>query len=142
MDWVETGILLVHVAVAIALVVLILLQQGKGADAGAAFGGGSSQTVFGSSGGVGFMVKLTAVLAALFFVTSFALAMYAKQRAEIGAQEGVPMVEESSSNSEQQGEATNQAPDISSDSGASGSESESGNAAGGSGDGDEVPSIE
>ena len=142
MDWVETGILLVHVAVAIALVVLILLQQGKGADAGAAFGGGSSQTVFGSSGGVGFMVKLTAVLAALFFVTSFALAMYAKQRAEIGAQEGVPMVEESSSGSEQQGESTDQAPDISSDSGASGSGSDSGSADEGSSEGDEVPSIE
>jgi preprotein translocase subunit SecG len=143
MDWVETGILLVHVAVAVALVVLVLLQQGKGADAGAAFGGGSSQTVFGSSGGVGFMVKLTAVLAALFFVTSFALAMYAKQRAEVGVQEGVPMVEESSSASgEQNGEGSGQAPDIASDSGAGGTESESGGSREGEGEGEEVPSIE
>ena len=96
MDWVESAILLAHVLIAAALVVLILLQRGKGADAGAAFGGGSSQTVFGSAGGVGFMVKLTAVLSALFFVTSFSLAMYAKQRAEMGAQAGVPVVEESS----------------------------------------------
>lgn len=142
MDWVETGILLVHVAVAVALVVLVLVQQGKGADAGAAFGGGSSQTVFGSSGGVGFMVKLTAVLAALFFVTSFALAMYAKQRAEMGAQEGVPTVEESSFASGQQQEAADQAPDINSDSGASDSEAGSESADGGSGEGDDVPSIE
>jgi len=47
------------------------------------------------------MVKLTAVLAALFFVTSFSLAMYAKQRAEVGAQSGVPMVEEQSEAQEQ-----------------------------------------
>ncbi|TDT43568.1 protein translocase subunit secG [Halospina denitrificans] len=101
MNWVESAILLAHVLIALALVVLILLQRGKGADAGAAFGGGSSQTVFGSAGGVGFMVKLTAVLAALFFVTSFSLAMYAKQRAEVGAQAGVPMVEEQSGAQEQ-----------------------------------------
>lgn len=142
MDWVETGILLVHVAVAVALVVLVLLQQGKGADAGAAFGGGSSQTVFGSSGGVGFMVKLTAVLAALFFVTSFALAMYAKQRAEIGVQDGVPTVEQSSPASEQQGESGDQAPDMDSDGGANDSETDSESADGGSDEGDDVPSIE
>lgn len=140
MDWVETGILLVHVGVAVALVVLVLVQQGKGADAGAAFGGGSSQTVFGSSGGVGFMVKLTAVLAALFFVTSFTLAMYAKQRAEVGVQEGVPTMEESAPASQQQGE---QAPDIASDSGSGGgkSGSESSESKGGQ-DNNEVPSIE
>lgn len=151
MNWVETGILLVHVAIAIALVVLILLQQGKGADAGAAFGGGASQTVFGSAGGVGFMVKLTAVLATLFFVTSFALAMYAKQRAEVGAQEGVPTVEESAPASEQQDREQGQegsgdeAPDIGSEGGAEDSEEDSG--ASGSEDGeddegDDVPSIE
>ncbi|MGM0449443.1 MAG: preprotein translocase subunit SecG [Pseudomonadota bacterium] len=142
MDLVETGILLVHVAVSVALVVLVLLQQGKGADAGAAFGGGSSQTVFGSSGGVGFMVKLTAVLAALFFVTSFALAMYAKQRAEIGAQDGVPTVEQSSPASEQQGESGDQAPDMESDGSANDSETDSESGDSGSDEGDDVPSIE
>lgn len=145
MDWVETGILLVHVAVAVALVVLVLVQQGKGADAGAAFGGGSSQTVFGSSGGVGFMVKLTAVLAALFFVTSFALAMYAKQRAEVGVQEGVPTVEESAPESGQQNKAkagSEQAPAIDSDSGAGEADSGASEGQGSDGKDDEVPSIE
>ncbi|XOZ33106.1 preprotein translocase subunit SecG [Halomonadaceae bacterium KBTZ08] len=145
MDWVETGILLVHVAVAVALVVLVLVQQGKGADAGAAFGGGSSQTVFGSSGGVGFMVKLTAVLAALFFVTSFALAMYAKQRAEVGAAEGVPTVEESAQESGQQGEPEaggEQAPDIGTDAGAGEADSGSGEGQDSDGKDDGVPSIE
>ncbi len=46
----QVAILMIHVAIAIALVALILLQQGKGADAGASFGGGASQTVFGSRG--------------------------------------------------------------------------------------------
>lgn len=144
MDWVETGILLIHVAVAVALVALVLIQQGKGADAGAAFGGGSSQTVFGSSGGVGFMVKLTAVLAALFFVTSFALAMYAKQRAEIGAQAGVPTVEQTAPASEQSGksEGGEKTPDMGSSSGAEGSKEGTGSAGDGSGEGDGVPSIE
>ena len=138
MNWVESAILLAHVLIALALVVLILLQRGKGADAGAAFGGGSSQTVFGSAGGVGFMVKLTAVLAALFFVTSFSLAMYAKQRAEVGAQEGVPMVEEQSQAPEQaSGDAAQQAQDTSSkDSKNQGAEKDAKK------DGEELPEIE
>ncbi len=44
----------------------------------AAFGAGASQTVFGSQGGGDFFSKLTAVLAAVFFVTSFSLAIIAK----------------------------------------------------------------
>jgi preprotein translocase subunit SecG len=48
----------------------VLLQQGKGAEMGAAFGGGASGTVFGSQGSTPFLVKLTAFLAAVFFVTS------------------------------------------------------------------------
>mgnify|MGYP006303209745 CR=1 len=121
MNWVESAILLAHVLIAVALVVLILLQRGKGADAGAAFGGGSSQTVFGSAGGAGFMVKLTAVLAALFFVTSFSLAMYAKQRAEVGAQAGVPMVEEQSNKPAQTaGESTQASQDATGESAAAG----------------------
>ena len=66
-------ILLVHVIIAIALVSLVLLQHGKGADAGAAFGSGASQTVFGSQGSGSFLVKITAGLAAAFFITSLFL---------------------------------------------------------------------
>ncbi|MDX1589750.1 MAG: preprotein translocase subunit SecG [Oleiphilaceae bacterium] len=91
----ETAILTVHVLTAVALVVLVLLQRGKGADAGAAFGGGASQTVFGSSGSGNFMTRMTSVLALIFFVTSFSLAVYAKQRAESGAEPGIPTVQES-----------------------------------------------
>ncbi len=78
----EVVILIVHVLLAISLVALVLLQQGKGAEAGAAFGSGASQTVFGSSGSGNFMSTLTAWLAAALFLTSFALAFYAKQQAD------------------------------------------------------------
>ena len=104
MDLIETAILAVHVLIAIALVVLVLLQRGKGADAGAAFGGGSSQTVFGSAGGAGFMVKLTAFLAVVFFATSFALAVYANQRAQVAPESGIPTVEETIPMEEEAGE--------------------------------------
>ena len=75
----QVAILMIHVVIAIALVVLILLQQGKGAEAGAAFGGGASQTVFGSRGSGGFLSRATAVLAFTFFATSLTLAWYATQ---------------------------------------------------------------
>lgn len=85
----QVAILMIHVAIAIALVVLILLQQGKGAEAGVAFGGGASQTVFGSRGAGGFMSKFTALLAAAFFVTSMALAYFATQASQ-APEAGIP----------------------------------------------------
>jgi preprotein translocase subunit SecG len=95
MDWVETLIVVVHVVIAVVLVGLILIQQGKGADAGAAFGGGgsgASQTVFGSQGSGNFLTRATTFLAIVFFVTSFSLAFFAKQRAEVAGQAGIPQV--------------------------------------------------
>ena len=90
----EQIILVVHVLIAIAIIGLVLLQQGKGAEAGASFGAGASQTVFGSAGGGNFFTRATAVLATLFFVTSFGLAVFAKQQAEVALTDGVPMVED------------------------------------------------
>lgn len=78
----ETLILVVHVLAAILIIALVLLQQGKGADAGASFGGGASQTVFGSQGGSSFFGKMTAVFALLFFLTSFGLAFFASEQAK------------------------------------------------------------
>lgn len=97
MDWVETLVVVVHVVIAVALVGLVLIQQGKGADAGAAFGGGASQTVFGSQGSGSFLTRFTTLLAVVFFVTSFSLAIFAKQRAEVAGEAGIPVVQESSS---------------------------------------------
>lgn len=86
----ETLILVVHALLALGIIGLILLQQGKGADTGASFGGGASQTVFGSSGSGNFMSRSTAVLATAFFVTSFALAVIAKDKAEGVGDLGIP----------------------------------------------------
>lgn len=72
----QSFILLLHVGVSVALISLVLLQQGKGAEAGAAFGGGASQTFFGSQGATSFLVKFTAGLATVFFMTSLMLGAY------------------------------------------------------------------
>ncbi len=90
----ENIVIIIHVIVALAIIGLILLQQGKGAEAGASFGGGASQTVFGSQGGGSFFAKVTAILAVIFFVTSFSLAIIAKNKASVSLDTGVPAVEE------------------------------------------------
>jgi len=92
---VEQIILVFHVLIACAIVGLILLQQGKGADMGASFGAGGSQTLFGASGGGNALTTATAVLATLFFVTSFGLAIIAKQKTEtVSAGSSLEMVAE------------------------------------------------
>ena len=69
-----TALLILHVAVSVALIIIVLLQAGKGAEAGASFGGGASQTMFGASGGKTFLSKLTTSTAVIFMLTSLALA--------------------------------------------------------------------
>ena len=67
-------IIITHVIACLALIMIVLLQTGKGADMGAAFGGGGSQTLFGSSGASPFLGKVTTVIAIVFMLTSFSLA--------------------------------------------------------------------
>ncbi len=69
-----TLIAALHILVAIALILIVLLQTGRGSEIGAAFGGGSSQTLFGSSGSSGFMTKLTTGAIVVFMLTSLSLA--------------------------------------------------------------------
>ena len=88
----QTIIIIVHVMAAIAIVGLVLLQQGKGADAGASFGAGASQTVFGASGSGNFLVRATTIAAVVFFVTSLTLAIFAKNQAGTGTTTGLPIV--------------------------------------------------
>jgi preprotein translocase subunit SecG len=66
------AITLVHVFSCIFVCLFVLVQSGKGADISASLGG-SSQTIFGSSGGANFFTRATAVLAAVFFTTSITL---------------------------------------------------------------------
>lgn len=76
-----TALIILHVVVCIALIMIVLLQTGKGADMGAAFGGGSSQTLFGSSGASTFLTKATTFAAVIFMLTSLTLAYRASHRA-------------------------------------------------------------
>ncbi|RKZ34759.1 MAG: preprotein translocase subunit SecG, partial [Gammaproteobacteria bacterium] len=63
----QQAIIIVHMLVAVAMVGLVLLQHGRGADAGAAFGSGSSGSIFGARGPTSFLAKITGLLAAIFF---------------------------------------------------------------------------
>jgi preprotein translocase subunit SecG len=73
-------ILAVQMLAALAMIGLILIQHGKGADMGAAFGSGSSGSLFGATGGANFLSRSTAALAAVFFVTTLALAYLGNAR--------------------------------------------------------------
>ena len=81
MNFLEPLLLVVHVLVAIAICVLVLLQHGKGADMGAAFGSGSSGSLFGAVGSANFLSRSTSVFATLFFVTSLGLTYLGSTRA-------------------------------------------------------------
>lgn len=70
----ETLVLIIHVLAALAVIGLVLLQHGKGADMGAAFGSGTSGSLFGVSGSANFLSRATAIAVAVFFVTSILLA--------------------------------------------------------------------
>jgi preprotein translocase subunit SecG len=67
-------VIVLHVIVCVALIMIVLLQTGKGADMGAAFGGGGSQTLFGSTGASTFLSKATTGAAIIFMITSLGLA--------------------------------------------------------------------
>ena len=73
---------IIHVVACIALIMIVLLQTGKGADMGAAFGGGSSQTLFGSTGASTFFSKATTIAAIVFMITSLSLAYMSGHRQE------------------------------------------------------------
>jgi preprotein translocase subunit SecG len=87
---IESVVIVLHLLGAIGIVVFVLLQQGKGADTGASFGSGASGTVFGSQGSSTFLSRVTAILATAFFITSLGLAYYAKQKAEVMNEAGLP----------------------------------------------------
>ena len=91
----HTILVVFHLFLSIGLIGLILIQHGKGAEAGAAFGSGASATVFGARGSANFLSRTTGILAALFFVTSLALAWMAMNTArDAGIMASAPETEE------------------------------------------------
>ena len=73
-------ILVAHILIGLSVCGLVLMQHGKGADMGAAFGSGASGSLFGATGSANFLSRTTAVLAAVFFATSLALAYIASNK--------------------------------------------------------------
>ena len=86
MNMLQTILLVLHLLVAVAICGFVLLQHGKGADMGAAFGSGSSGSLFGAAGSANFLSRTTAILAAVFFASSLGLTWFASSR---GASSGV-----------------------------------------------------
>ena len=78
----ETVVLVLHVLTALAICGLVLLQHGKGADVGAAFGGGASGSIFGATGSANFLSRATAILAAVFFLSSMGLTYFSGRKTE------------------------------------------------------------
>jgi len=84
MEFLFPLVLTIHVLAGLGIVGLVLMQHGKGADMGAAFGSGASGSLFGATGSANFLSRTTAVLAAVFFVTSLALSYLVTSRPKTG----------------------------------------------------------
>ena len=85
----DTLITVLHVLAAFSLILTVLLQAGKGAAMGSGLGGGSSQTMFGSSGAGNFLTKLTTGIAILFMVTSLTLATFSNKKKSSSVIQGI-----------------------------------------------------
>ena len=83
-DYLFSLVLTVHVLVGLGVIGLVLVQHGKGADMGAAFGSGASGSLFGATGSANFLSRVTAALAAVFFISTVALAFFANDRPRSG----------------------------------------------------------
>lgn len=75
-----TLLIVLHIIVCLFLVIIVLLQQGKGADIGATFGGGGSQTLFGTEGPLPLLNKITTGAAVIFMLTSVSLAYFSSHK--------------------------------------------------------------
>ena len=73
MEWLKTLLVVLQIIAAIGVIGLVLVQQGKGADMGAAFGSGSSGSLFGASGSANFLSHATAIFAAVFFISTLGI---------------------------------------------------------------------
>jgi len=91
MNMLETGLLILHLLAAVSICGFVLLQHGKGADMGAAFGSGSSGSLFGAAGSANFLSRTTAILAAIFFASSLGLTWFGTTHSvpQGGAQKGL-----------------------------------------------------
>ena len=89
----ENLLIFFYITVSIALFLLVLLQQGKGSDIGSAFGGGSGNAMFGSSGPSNPLTKVTAIISAIFLVLSLSIT-YISRHSLDDPEDSIPVVEE------------------------------------------------
>jgi preprotein translocase subunit SecG len=81
--WAHSILTVIQIISATCIVALVLVQRGKGADAGAGFGSGASGTVFGARGATTALSRATAILAAVFMITSLALTYLVSRRVTV-----------------------------------------------------------
>ena len=90
----ENLLIFFYILISITLILLVLLQQGKGSDIGSAFGGGSSNAMFGSSGSSNPLTKVTAIVSAIFLVLSLSITYLSRNSVEESVDIDVPVIEE------------------------------------------------
>ena len=90
----ENLLIFFYIVISIALILLVLLQQGKGSDLGSAFGGGSSNAMFGSSGPSNPLTKVTAIVSTIFLVLSLSITYISRNSLEQGQDKEETVIEE------------------------------------------------
>ena len=90
----ENLLIFFYILISITLIILVLLQQGKGSDIGSAFGGGSSNAMFGSSGSSNPLTKVTATVSAIFLILSLSITYLSRNSGEEAVDIDVPVIEE------------------------------------------------
>ena len=90
----ENLLIFFYIVISITLILLVLLQQGKGSDIGSAFGGGSSNAMFGTSGPSNPLVKVTAIVSAIFLILSLSITYISRNSSEKDLEIDIPVIEE------------------------------------------------
>ena len=90
----ENLLIFFYIVISISLILLVLLQQGKGSDIGSAFGGGSSNAMFGSSGSSNPLTKVTAIVSAIFLILSLSITYLSRNSISDNLDIDIPATEE------------------------------------------------
>ncbi len=85
-----TLLVIVHIVICLVLIGIVLVQGGKGAELGSAFGGGSSQTLFGARGAATVLGKITTVVAVIFMITSLLLTIVSIKSGSVVKESVIP----------------------------------------------------
>ena len=90
----ENLLIFFYIVISITLILLVLLQQGKGSDMGSAFGGGSSNAMFGSTVPSNPLTKVTAIVSAIFLILSLSITYISRNASVESLEAEIPIIEE------------------------------------------------